>query len=221
MKITAVKDWDVLDEDRSFAIGPCHASDIGEAVAVEHYNFDSSCCDVCRALQAGFPVVAADLFTSGMESLLFAAVDRAHRFNRSALPAGHLESEWRGWLRYYGEAEAEGRIWRCLACETYNWDDDACGACRAQRPVWKLTHVAYCGMVTELGSDVNDAVVRTNAARAIRATRRQGFDVAVREPGAAWEILEPEDSALVPDTCGLLSLELVCRFHWPAPRGWR
>lgn len=107
MKITAVKDWDVLDEDRSFAIGPCHASDIGEAVAVEHYDYDSSCCDVCRAREAGFPVVAADLFSSGMESLLFAAIDQAHRFNRSALPAGHLESEWRGWLRYYGEAEAK------------------------------------------------------------------------------------------------------------------
>lgn len=64
-------------------------------------------------------------------------------------------------------------------------------------------------MLTEFGSDVDDGVIRTSAARAIRATRRQGFDVAVREPGAAWEILEPEDSALVPDTCGLLSLELV------------
>ncbi len=208
MRITAVKDWYVLDEERSFTIGRCHEADLAEAVAVEHYACECSCCDVCRALEAGFPLVAADLFASGMESLLFAAIDRAHRFNRTALPAGHLESEWQKWLRYWGEAEADGRIWQCLACETTNWDSDACGACRARRPVWKLTHAAYCGMVTVLGSDIDAAVVRSAAAGALRSARRRGFDVAVREPGVAWEILEPEDSVLVPDDCGMLSLEL-------------
>ncbi len=208
MRITAVRDWDLLDEERSFAIGRCHEADLADAVAVEHYACEYACCDVCRALEAGFPAVAADLFSSGMESLLFAAVDRAHRFNRTALPAGHLESEWQKWLRYWGEAEADGRIWQCLACETTNWDSDACGACRAGRPVWKLTHAAYCGMVTALGADVDAAVVRSAAAGALRSARRRGFDVAVREPGMAWEILEPEDSALVPEDCGMLSLEL-------------
>ncbi len=50
MRITAVKGWYVLDDERSFAIGPCHASDLGEAVAVEHDACDSPCCDLCRAL---------------------------------------------------------------------------------------------------------------------------------------------------------------------------
>ncbi len=162
-----------------------------------------------RALEAGFPAVAADLFTSGMESLLFAAVDRAHRFNRTALPAGHLETEWQRWLSYWGEAEAEGRIWQCLTCQASNWDSDACSACQARRPVWQLTHAAYCGMVTTLETDVDAAVVRSAAAAALRAARRRGFDVAVRKPGTEWEILEPEDSVLVPDNCGILGLELV------------
>ncbi|MCP4490023.1 MAG: hypothetical protein GY820_22285 [Gammaproteobacteria bacterium] len=207
MKITTVKGWCELDEDRSFTIGPCHAGDIAEALAIEH-SCDSSACDVCHALEAGFPVVAADLFSSGIESLLLAAIDRAHRFHRTALPPGHFESEWQLWLRYQGEEREEGRIWQCLACDVFNWDSDACGACSAERPVWRLTHAAYCGMVNVLETDIELAPIRSAAAHAIRDARQRGFEVAVREAGAHWEILEPDDSVLVPDECGEISLEL-------------
>lgn len=208
MRITAVKGWYVLDDDRSFTIGRCHASDLAEAVALEH-SCQSSSCSICRALEARFPVVAADLFSSGMESPLFAAIDRAHRFNRTTLSAAHLESEWQDWLRYWGEAEAEGRIWQCLECDVFNWDSDLCSDCGTQRPVWRLTHAAYCGMVNALEADVDAAVVRAAAADAIRAARRRGFEVAVRETGTTWEILEPDHSVLVPDECGVLSLEIA------------
>ncbi len=206
MKITAVKGWYPIDEDRSFAIGHHHGGDCEQAVAVEH-ACDSSCCDICHALEAGYPAVAADLLSSAIEPLLLAAVDWAHRFNGTAEPVDR-EGEWKQWLKYWGEAEDDGRLWQCEPCEAFNWDSGDCGCCRATRPVWKLTHAAYCGMVRVLEADADPQIGRSRAACEIAHARRQGFDVMTRRKGEEWEILEPEGCCLVPDECGILSLEL-------------
>ncbi len=206
MKITRIKGWYVIDEERPFAIGHHHGGDREEAVAAEH-SCESSCCDVCHSLAAGFGVVAADLLGSAFESRLLAAVDRAHRFNGTAQSLDR-EGEWQRWLEYFGQAEEEGRLWQCEPCGSSNWDSGECGCCRAPRPVWKLTHAAYCGMVSELESDAYRHVVRSRAAYEVRCARRKGFDVVTRSRGAEWEVLEPQGCCLVPDECGTLSLEL-------------
>ncbi len=208
MRINAVRGFDPLREERSFQVGRCHEVDLAEAVALEH-ACENSTCQVCHALDAGFAAVAADLLSHAMDVYLLVAVDAAHGFNRTALPISHLETEWLRWLAYWGEAEGEGRIWQCLACEASNFDSGECGSCRARRPVWRLSIAAYCGMASELASDTDPGPVRARAARAIRRARRRGYDVAVRERGAVWEILEPERSVLVPGECGVLSLELA------------
>ncbi|MCP3957432.1 MAG: hypothetical protein GY719_06235 [bacterium] len=207
MKITAVKSWYPLDENRAFDVGRDHLADFEEAIRAE-YGCESSCCDICHALEAGFVLVAADLLTSAIEAPLLAALEQAHRFNGTANLASS-EDEWPKWHEYWSEAEKEGRLWKCAHCEVFNWGSNYCGACLAPRPVWKLTHAAYCGMARVLASDPDPEVVRAQAAFEIRYARRKGFDIAVRRCGAEWEILESEGCALVPGESGVLTLELT------------
>jgi hypothetical protein len=74
--------------------------------------------------------------------------------------------------------------------------------------MYLVKHVSYCGMtgVPEAQESLRDA--RRECARRLRSYRRR-FKVATLEPGAQWEILEPEDSAMVPDACGTLSIKRV------------
>ncbi len=162
MRVTKVKDWDPLNADRPFLIGPSYRGDLEESVGVVHSCVNSSC-DICRARQAGFPLVASDLLSGATEVYLLGAVERAHRFNRTFHDEETaLAAEWKRWLDYWGEAEADGRIWQCLACDAWNWDSESCRDCYKPRPVWKLTHAAYCGMVTlrETFEDPKDGRVR-------------------------------------------------------------
>lgn len=65
---------------------------------------------------------------------------------------------------------------------------------------------AYCGMTTlnESSSDIAD--LRELAADRIRRARRRRRPVVILERGHSWEFLEPEGAAMVPDTCGTLTL---------------
>ena len=71
--------------------------------------------------------------------------------------------------------------------------------------MYHVQHHAYCGMsgIPDTFEDSTDA--RKAVARELR-TYRRSFKIATLERGASWEILEPEDCAMVPDTCGTLSL---------------
>lgn len=70
---------------------------------------------------------------------------------------------------------------------------------------FRLVNYAYCGMPIPIKQgDKED--VRTAAAHYLRRLRREGFPVVVIERGEEWEVQEPEDSVLVPDECGLLTL---------------
>jgi hypothetical protein len=74
---------------------------------------------------------------------------------------------------------------------------------------FNLTLNAYCGMPIPIieGGDKEDC--RKAAARRIRFLRADGFPVATLEPGQAWEVQEPEDCCLVPDSCGVLRMSPV------------
>ncbi len=133
MRIRAVKDWYPLHPSRAFPIGPSYRGDLEDAVPVEHSC--EGCCDVRRALDAGFPLVASHLLSGAMEIPLIHAVERAHRFNGTLGDDDvDFESEWKKWLAFWDETEAEGRVWKCSACSSWTWESDACGFCAAARP---------------------------------------------------------------------------------------
>jgi len=72
--------------------------------------------------------------------------------------------------------------------------------------------MAYCGMFIPIigRQDMADmADCRQKAARHLRQLRRDGFPIRTMEPGLAWEIEEPEDSVMVPDSCGTMRIKPV------------
>ena len=76
--------------------------------------------------------------------------------------------------------------------------------------IFVIQHTGYCGMRTfrEEWDDLGEA--RTSAAESIREFRKEGLRVSVLERGREWEVLEPDDAAMVPDEAGILSIEPVC-----------
>jgi len=71
--------------------------------------------------------------------------------------------------------------------------------------VYTVQHFSYCGMsgIAERFDDSTDA--RAEAADRLRRYRRR-YRVAMLTRGQEWEILEPENCAMVPDSCGILTL---------------
>ena len=65
---------------------------------------------------------------------------------------------------------------------------------------------AYCGMTVPIDDDMDRDEARRAAARLVNTRRRQGFPVAVLEPGRRWEIMEPDDAVMVSDDSGILVL---------------
>jgi hypothetical protein len=78
---------------------------------------------------------------------------------------------------------------------------------REDETTYAVRFAAYCGMAGIPEDFDNMADARKAVADILRRRRRQGYPVSILETGAEWEIEEPEDSAMVPDTCGVLSLE--------------
>lgn len=70
-----------------------------------------------------------------------------------------------------------------------------------------ITFAAYCGMVDTEEKDCG-ADARDHVAAYLRSMRRKGFPVTTLKRGAEWEVLEPEDCAMVPDECGTVSLDI-------------
>ena len=72
--------------------------------------------------------------------------------------------------------------------------------------MYVLNHHAYCGMPGIPESFDDRAEARTAAADMLRRYRRR-YSVIVLERGERWEVLEPEDSGMVPDDCGTIDLD--------------
>jgi hypothetical protein len=71
-----------------------------------------------------------------------------------------------------------------------------------------LRHASYCGMAG-LAKHGSYAELRDMAARRLRLRRKAGFPVTTLAHGFEWEVMEPEGCNLVPDACGILSIELA------------
>jgi hypothetical protein len=72
---------------------------------------------------------------------------------------------------------------------------------------YRVVLLAYCGMTFphgDPGMDRDEA--RQEVARLIRRRRREGFPVTTHTRGSTWEVMEPEDTMMVPDECGTLLL---------------
>jgi len=71
---------------------------------------------------------------------------------------------------------------------------------------WSVSFHAWSGCSPSPHSFKDRADARREVAETLRARRTTGHPVSILERGARWEVLEPEDCALVPDTCGTLEL---------------
>ena len=79
---------------------------------------------------------------------------------------------------------------------------------------YTLKFHAFCGMTTldETTGDRTDA--RKMAADLIRRRRHGDHPVRLLEKGASWEVQEPEDCMMVPDTAGILRLHEEEEDEW-------
>lgn len=75
---------------------------------------------------------------------------------------------------------------------------------------FELRFAAFCGMAWNVEDATEDMEeLRDTAARMLRRRRAEGFSVSTLEPGKDWEMIEPEDSFMVPDTAGRLYIREV------------
>ena len=70
---------------------------------------------------------------------------------------------------------------------------------------WKAQMNAHCGMGYYLERGTREEC-RSVIVVFLKKQRAEGFRVTVLERGERWELTEPEDSAMVPDTAGILEL---------------
>ena len=72
----------------------------------------------------------------------------------------------------------------------------------------------YCGLSMPRVEFGTRQEAREYAAGLLARSRRR-YPVQTLKRGAKWEILEPEDAAMVPDACGLVTLRESYRFECP------
>lgn len=87
--------------------------------------------------------------------------------------------------------------------EDYSYEDF--GTEYEPTPTWTVRFNAHTGLagLPKVFEDREEA--RAYVAKRIRRYRKDGA-VDVVEKGKVWELLEPEDCFMVPDSCGILSL---------------
>lgn len=71
--------------------------------------------------------------------------------------------------------------------------------------MFTLNFFAYCGMSMKI-AEGEETAVRKAAANLLRRRRNQDFPVWCLNKGNKWEIGEPEDCMMVPDTSGILKI---------------
>ena len=129
----------------------------------------------------------------------------------------------------YQDSEGNGpgaSFWRVDGCAEYCGDcgeviaehdpiepGTECGNCGMEGPTLEVRRVrflAYCGMDSGEGGKYTGEDAETEArdecAAILRHRRKAGLRVSTLEPGKAWEVLEPDNCAMVPDDCGTLHL---------------
>lgn len=104
--------------------------------------------------------------------------------------------------------------------EAPEWGE-SCGTCGAvlskpwepeeeeeeEAPVYRVMFYAYCGMSHMVGGyEYPLGEARELAARIIRKRRKSGHPVWTLNKGTKWEVGEPEDCPMVPDSAGILSI---------------
>lgn len=81
--------------------------------------------------------------------------------------------------------------------------------------MYAIQFSAYCGMSWPIQEYDDKQLGRDRIAQFLKHRRKQGYPVATLERGKEWEIQEPEGCMMVPDACGVLSLEAItgtCRW---------
>lgn len=74
---------------------------------------------------------------------------------------------------------------------------------------FKLTLHGYCGMPIPIVDEGDMAECRSAVAQEVRRLRAEGFPVVTLEKGTEWEVQEPADCDMVPDSCGILHIRPI------------
>lgn len=107
---------------------------VAEAVRHEHYCQDTDTCDIARAWEDDFALVAADLLQGATETPLLDAVIGHYGAEFSTA----LETEWPLWSEHF-QAIAQ----MCDACGGATFSDD----------VWTAEECGHCGKAFPSASD--------------------------------------------------------------------
>jgi hypothetical protein len=83
---------------------------------------------------------------------------------------------------------------------------------------YRVRFHAYCGMSYDIAEGETLPGARRQLARLLRRRRATGHSLTVLMPGVEYEVGEPEDCALVPDTAGTVTLQ---RERMPAWECWQ
>ncbi len=71
---------------------------------------------------------------------------------------------------------------------------------------YRVTFSAHCGMITIDEGDLSLVDARSMAARVLRRRRKSGHLITGGPDDHSWDVGEPEDCCMVPDTAGILSV---------------
>lgn len=74
--------------------------------------------------------------------------------------------------------------------------------------MYKIVFSAYCGTSSVI-EETDDKEEARKIIAEFLLERRLDYPVVTLEKGRKWEVLAPEDCALVPDNCGILQLKHV------------
>lgn len=75
--------------------------------------------------------------------------------------------------------------------------------------VCNVIHRAYCGMPEIVAEGVTHEEAREIACKRIKQHRRNDRPTYLIEPGRKWELGESDDEFMVPDDCGILTIEIL------------
>ena len=103
--------------------------DVGRAVEEEHYEHNSSC-DICVALENGFPFSAAHLLRGATETPLLNQVVKHYHEEFYGKEGTGWPVDWDKWVDWYG-----WNTWNCKYCNSYTVNGcDICWNCGKGKP---------------------------------------------------------------------------------------
>jgi hypothetical protein len=75
--------------------------------------------------------------------------------------------------------------------------------------MYKVNHYSYCGMTLPVYDGDDETFARNVAAKILKKRRNENYPIKILERGIKWEVMEPENIFLIPDSCGILKIDFI------------